>query len=294
MLIRKATRRKAKLRLALCGVSGAGKTLGAIKIAKGMGGKIVVIDTEDTSADLYANIADYDVLTLTAPFSPQRYVEAIEICEKAGYDIIIIDSLSQAWAGTGGVLDIQDKIAQTSNSKNTYFAWREATPLHNRLVDAILHSPAHIIVTMRSKAHHDVVDINGKKTPVKVGMAPIQREGMDYEFTVVLDIDQKSHLYNTTKDRTQLFDGKHELISEQTGKDLMEWLNSGKSDDEYKGEILSLIDNAFEQSKSADDLRIKFQDFYKTYPQFQQDIIDLKDKYKNISSQPVNNAQLAH
>ena len=118
--IRKAERRQAKLRLALIGVSGCGKSIGAINIALGMQQKFVVIDTEQKSADLYANIADFDVLTLDKPFTPDRYIEAIKQCEKAGYETIIIDSLTHAWSGEGGVLDIQDNVTQASRTKNSY------------------------------------------------------------------------------------------------------------------------------------------------------------------------------
>lgn len=280
MQIRKATRKQAKLRLALCAVAGSGKSLGAILISKGLGGKFIVIDTENNSADLYAHVADYDVLQLAAPYSPDRYIEAIKTCEKAGYRTIIIDSLTHAWSGDGGILDIQDKAAKISKSANSYMAWRTVTPQHNRLVDAILASDCHIIATMRSKVHHDIIDINGKKAPVKIGLAPIQREGMDYEFTTVLDIDQASHLYSCSKDRTNLFDGKNEKITEETGKMLLEWLDTGVSFEDVKKQSLDEIAINIMESESEDDLKSKFFEAIRLHPTLRDDITVFKDKRK--------------
>jgi hypothetical protein len=234
-IIRKAEKRKAKLRLALCGVSGSGKTLSALKIAKGMGFdacQTVVIDTESTgdqggSAELYADEMDFDTCLLSPPYSPERYIEAIHACEKAGYKCIIVDSLTHAWSGIGGALDMHDKATQSSSTKNSYTAWRNVTPWHNRLVDALVRSPAHIICTMRSKTEHSMVDDNGKKRPVKIGLAPVQREGMDYEFTVVFTLEHESHLFTVSKDRTRMFNGKNELADEKIGGQLIDWLNSG-------------------------------------------------------------------
>lgn len=264
-IIRKAERRQAKLRMALTGVAGSGKTSGSLLLAKGMGGKIVLIDTERRSADLYSHLADFDVLQLEKPFTPARYMDAIHQCETAGYDIIILDSLSHAWSGDGGVLDMQDNATNASSSKNSYAAWREVTPWHNRLVDTILQSPAHIIVTMRSKTQYEVVDVNGKKKPVKIGLAPVQREGMDYEFTVVLDIDKDSHICSSSKDRTQIFEGNPEKITVDTGVKLMQWLNSGKSFSEIqeeeniqKEEEISRLKDAIKMSLTRDTLKAEY------------------------------------
>ena len=253
--IRKAERKQAKLRLALTGVSGSGKSLSAIYLAKGMGKKFVVIDTEQGSADLYADVADYDVLPLDKPFTPDRYIAAIKACEDAGYETIIIDSLSHAWAGEGGVLDMQDAATSASRHKNSYMSWREVTPHHNRLVNAILHSKSHIIVTMRAKTHYEVVDNNGKKTPVKVGLAPVQREGLDYEFTVVLDIDKDSHVYTSSKDRTRLFEGKHEIISLDTGRRVNDWLEDGRNINKVEAEEAERLKNIIMLAQDENSLR---------------------------------------
>lgn len=223
--IRKATRKKAKLRLGIAAPSGAGKTYSSLLLAFGLGGKVGIIDTERRSADLYAQLGDYDVIELNAPYTALSYIEAIHAFEAAAYDVIIIDSLSHAWAGEGGLLDKQGKIAD--RIKNSYTAWREVTPDHNALVDAMLQSPAHIIATMRSKTEY-VLETNerGKQTPKKVGMAPIQREGMEYEMTVMFDIDS-SHVASASKDRTDMFKGQYFTITKETGKKLLQWLEAG-------------------------------------------------------------------
>ena len=221
---KKATRTRAKARVGIVGPAGAGKTYSALQMAFGMGGKIAVIDTEHGSADLYATLGEYDVAPITPPFTVQKYLNLIKEAEKE-YDIIIIDSLSHAWAGTGGLLEEIDKRA---GSGNKFAAWRDVTPMHNSLIDAILQSPAHIIATMRSKTEY-VIEENdkGKKVPRKIGMAPVQREGMDFEFTLVFDVEQSRHFATASKDRTSLFDGTCEKISRESGEQLKEWLESG-------------------------------------------------------------------
>jgi len=225
MEIRKAQRKKAKLRLGLSGPSGAGKTYSALKLAFGLGGKVGLIDTEHGSGDLYAHLGDYDVIQLEAPYIVNKYLQAIKAFEDAGYGVIIIDSLTHAWAGDGGLLDKQGKAAD--RLKNSYTAWREVTPDHNALVDAILQSSCHVIATMRSKTEYVLEEgNNGKKVPRKVGMAPVQRDGMEYEFTVFLDVTH-DHTASASKDRTGLFDGQYFKISEDTGATLLQWLDSG-------------------------------------------------------------------
>ena len=199
---RKAARKAAKLRLALDGIAGTGKTLSALLVASGIGGKIVLIDTENGSGDLYADLVDYDVVPLHAPYSPERYISAIHKMEELGYDIIIVDSLSHAWVGTGGALEKQNNVAKRTG--NSYTAWGEVTPIQNKLIDTLIQSPAHIIVTMRTKMEHAIeTDINGKTTIRKLGMGIIQREGMEFEFTIVFDMNT-DHTATVTKDRTTL------------------------------------------------------------------------------------------
>lgn len=227
-MFKKAERKRSKLRLALCGPSGSGKTYSALQLAFGMGGKVALIDTENGSASLYSHLGEFDVCEIAPPFTVQKYIEAIKGAEQAGYDVLVVDSLTHAWAGQGGLLEEVDKRAASSSSKNSYAAWRDVTPMHNRLVDTILQSNLHMIVTMRSKTAYEMEKgANGKVAPVKKGMAPIQRDGLEYEFTVVLDLDNQKHVAEAGKDRTGLFDGKVFVPTQETGKELIEWLDSG-------------------------------------------------------------------
>jgi hypothetical protein len=226
MEIRKAVRQKARLRLGIVASSGAGKTYSALLIAQGLGGKIGLIDTEHGSGDLYAHLGDYDIINIEAPYTIAKYRAAVNAFESAGYATIIIDSLSHAWAGDGGLLDKQGKIAD-SGKGNSYTAWRSITPEHNSLIDSMLSSPCHIIATMRAKTEY-VMQKNdkGRDMPVKVGLAPIQRDGMDYEFTIVFDLSQE-HVASVSKDRTGLFDGQYFKPSKETGETLLTWLEGG-------------------------------------------------------------------
>lgn len=227
MAFRKAQRTKAKLRLAMTGPAGSGKTYSALLLAFGLGGKIAMIDTENGSGDLYCNLGDYDICSLSAPYDPRKYVQNIHEAEQGGYDIIIIDSLSHAWNGEGGILDLQSKAVASSKSGNSYNSWRLVTPIHNRLVDTLLASPCHIIATMRSKTEYLQAENDRGKTEIrKVGLAPVQREGMDYEFGTVFDI-ALNHTASVSKDRTGIFDGNYFTITQDTGKILRKWLDDG-------------------------------------------------------------------
>ena len=225
---KKAERKRAKLRLGICGPSGAGKTYSALKIAFGLGGRIALVDTENGSGELYSDMGNYDVAPLLKPYTPERYIDLIHQAEKDKYDVIILDSITHAWAGEGGLLDEHGRITAASRSKNSYTAWRDITPKHNAFIEAMLSSPCHLIATMRSKVDH-VVEKDGDKTIIKkVGMAPIQREGMDYEFTTVFDLTIERHLATVSKDRTGLFDGKPPFTpTTDTGATLINWLDSG-------------------------------------------------------------------
>lgn len=233
-MFKKAERKQAKLRLALAGPSGSGKTYSALLLAMGLGGRIAVIDTEHGSASLYADIADFDTLELHAPYSPERYVDAITAAEQAGYSVLIIDSYSHEWTGSGGCLEANEKLAHQKFKGNTWAAWNETTPRHRKLTDKILTSSLHIICTMRSKT--ETVQGEGKKI-LKLGMKSEQRDGTDYEFTVVLDLTHDGHTAMASKDRTKLFE-EPELITENTGRRLLAWLNSGMSPEVRAKELL--------------------------------------------------------
>lgn len=225
---RKAVRRQAKLRLGIAGPAGSGKTYTALLLAFGMGGKVAMVDTEHGSGDLYAELGDYDTCRLDPPYTPERYISLITEAEKE-YDVLIVDSLSHAWAGTGGVLDILNKVVQSSRSGNSYAAWREVTPMHNALVEKILTCESHIICTVRSKMAYAMDDDGtGKHSVRPVGMAPVQRDGMMYEFTIFMDLSIE-HVATAVKDRTQLFPVDQPFIPDSdTGIKIMAWLEQGE------------------------------------------------------------------
>jgi hypothetical protein len=226
MELRKSQRKQAKIKLALQGSSGSGKTYSALLLASGMTAwpKIAVIDTENHSADLYAHLGDYNVLQLSKPFSPERYISAIETCEKAGMDVIIIDSITHEWEGSGGILDIHGNLPG-----NSFANWAKMTPRHNAFVQKILESPCHIVCTIRTKTDYILSEKNGKMVPEKVGLKGITRDGMDYEFTIVFDLDLKHHAV-ASKDRTGLFmDRPEAIIIKEHGVRILQWCSKGAS-----------------------------------------------------------------
>lgn len=226
--IHRATKCRAKLRLGMSGPAGSGKTYSALLIAHGLGGRIGLIDTEHGSGDLYADLLPegYDVLQLTPPFTPARYIEAIQAFEAAGVQTIIVDSLSHAWSGEGGSLDRHGKIADRSG--NSWQAWRQVTPEHNALVEAMLQSPCHVIATMRAKTEYvqEKDERTGRQIVRKIGLAPVMRDGIEYEFTVFMELDSQ-HLAHVGKDRTRLFDGMIIKPDADIGRQLLAWLDSG-------------------------------------------------------------------
>lgn len=252
MQFQKAERKKAKLRLAITGPSGSGKTWGALQIAKGLGGKIAVIDTERGSASLYTHLADFDVLELGAPYTPERFIEAIHAAEGAGYEVLIIDSASHEWNGVGGCLELVDKVAAAKFKGNSWSAWNEVTPRHRAFLDAMLRSNMHIIATMRSKTETAQTEENGRKKVVKLGMKSEQRDGVEYEFTTVLDLTHEGHYALASKDRTGLFHGDPAPLSEQTGRDFADWLESGAEPAPRASDLASAVLRA---AKNADEFK---------------------------------------
>jgi len=224
-----ATKHQSKLRLAIIGPSGSGKTYSALGIATGLanGGKIAVIDTERGSASLYADQFKFDVMTLDT-FSPLAYVEAIAEAEKGNYSVIVVDSLSHAWASKGGALEMVNNETARSYSKNSYTAWRNVTPIQDKMIDSIIGCKVHVICTMRSKMEYIMdKDEKGKTSIRKVGLQPIQREGLDYEFTLCGDIDQ-DHKFIISKSRCPAFaDAVIEKPGAQFAEQLLAWLNDG-------------------------------------------------------------------
>ena len=226
---RQAKRSTTKLRMLLSGPSGSGKTWGALMIAKGLSGRTIVIDTEEGSSDLYDHLLDFQVIDLKPPFTPERYIEAIRTAEDAGAEIIIVDSVTHCWSGAGGCLELLEDIAKAQFKGNTWSAFSVVTPRWRKFVDTLLRSPAHVICTGRSKTETaQSTDANGRKKVEKLGMKVEARDGLEYEFTICLDLVHDGHYANTSKDRTGLFVGDPAPITDATGRRIAAWLSTAE------------------------------------------------------------------
>ena len=235
-----ATRKKAKLRLALAGPSGSGKTLSALMIAGGMTdgdwSRVALIDTEHERARFYADRSEWDIgeflyQPLFPPYKSQKYIEyATEGAAAVGEDgVLIVDSLSHAWEGEGGVLEYKSEV-EKQRGKNSYTAWDEAGKMQNTLINSLLSLPCHVIVTLRTKTAYTMeVNDRGKNVLVKVGLAPIQRENTEYEFDIVLNLDRQ-HYATASKDTTFL-DDFNAPITPEIGAKIRDWLAEGKDPD---------------------------------------------------------------
>lgn len=260
-VFRKAERKQAKIKIGLQGPSGSGKTTSALLLAFGLVGdwsKVAVIDSENGSADLYSHLGDYNVLGITAPYTPEKYIQAIHTCYEHGMEAIILDSISHEWEGEGGILDIHSKMAG-----NSFQNWGKVTPRHNAFVNTILNVPVHVISTIRSKQDYVMAEKNGKAVPEKVGLKGVTRDGMDYEFTVVFDIDIK-HQARTSKDRTGLFNNTPDfMISAETGDLIRQWCEQGKKAQNDHSSLLLKI----EACDSLEDLYSLYESLQNVTPE---------------------------
>ncbi len=270
--LRKAERKKAKLKLGMSAPSGGGKTLGALFVGYGLmkekypklaedelWSKICIVDSENGSGELYVNsekdgiaIGVYNVITLDPPFTPEKYINSILLCYNEGLEVCIIDSASHLWAGSGGLLDQQGQIAKRQGY-NSYTAWREITPLHNKFVDTMLQTDIHIISTMRSKQEYvQEKDEKGSTKIRKIGLNPVARDGMEFEFTAFLEIDS-GHTAFGSKDRTGIVDQRYFKITPEIGKEFMKWLDSG-SDESKPPQIIAEAKEDAKQPTQEDRL----------------------------------------
>ena len=289
LVFKKAQREQVRIKVSIAGPAGSGKTMSALLMAYGLTkaefpnlseqeiwDKICLIDTENGSGSLYVGkqvgattIGAYNTIDLTPPFEPGVFVDAIHMAEEHNMNVIIIDSLSHAWAGVGGALDQQGAIA--ARSGNSWTAWRSVTPQHNKLVDAMLQSPAHLIANMRAKMEYQqTTNDAGKKQVKAIGMGVVMREGIEYEFTVSFMLDY-DHVANSTKDRTGVFDGKYFTIDANTGKQMYQWLSSGavptpkaeipapapapSAPDEQLQKAISLVDAKVKEKLAVDGMK---------------------------------------
>ena len=239
--IERAVRDEARLRLAVCAASNGGKTWTALEVAFGiveeylarglisgtLEGKVGVIDTERKSSRLYAHLGPFDAINLGPPYSVNRYCAAMDQLEHAGYFVIVLDSISHAWAGAGGVLALLD----TFESKDRFTKAFSSTvnPAQDEFVDAILRSPCHVVATMRSKTAWVLEDVESHgrtvKTPRRIGLAPVQRPGIEYEFTTLLDLDTDTHAARVVKNRCPHFaNWRPRVVTREDGRALAAWL----------------------------------------------------------------------
>ncbi len=262
MQLQKATRKKSKLRLNLSGPAGSGKTYSALVMAKGLvseWSKIAVIDTENGSASLYDHLGPFNALDLQAPFSPERYIEAIDTCIKAGMECIIIDSSSHEWSGPGGCVEINENLASAKYRGNTWSAWSETTPRHDSFIQKVLQCPVHVITCTRSKMETVMTD---DKKVKKLGMKDIQRDGWEYELTVSLSIDRDTHKATASKDRTEVFEKMEPfIITETTGKLIRKWCEQGI--EPPKPPITdAMLDKALSRIQAGEDIAGKLKETY--------------------------------
>jgi hypothetical protein len=267
-IIKKATKKAKKLRLGLSAASGFGKTYGALLTAKGLCGgdlsKVCVIDTEKDSATLYADLGGYSTLQLSAPYSPERYINAITAAEQAGFSVIIIDSITHEWDGPGGCLEIHASLG------GKYQDWSKVTPRHDAFVNKILNSSCHIITTVRRKQDYEMSSVNGRMSVQKVGTKEVQRDGFEYELDINFEVTNENHLVKASKDRTRLFANQPEfIITEETGKKILDWCNQGTSS----------IDDALASIRAANDIGT-LTSIYKTYEGELKDNKDFMDALK--------------
>lgn len=278
--LKKAQRKRVKLKIGISAPSGGGKTASSLIMAYGLvkyehpdwsdeevWSKIAIIDTENGSGELYSGstigqtkIGEYNAIEISPPFDPAKFIEATKVCKEAGMEVCIADSMSAFWQGQGGLLEKQGNVAKRSN--NSYTAWREVTPEYNRMIDSILQTDMHMICTVRSKTDYaQNKDDKGKTVIQKVGMAPVIRDGFEYELSLFLDLDVNHQAY-VSKDRTGVLDGKYFVVTPEIGKMLVEWLDGAKPADEKPQIVHEAKDIATPSLESVID-QIRYQVNYK-------------------------------
>jgi hypothetical protein len=260
MQIQKAARKQVKLRLNIASPSGFGKTYGALLIAYGLTGnweKICTIDTENGSCSLYSHLGGFNTISLSAPFTPERYIQAIKMCEDAGMEVIIIDSITHVWKGAGGLLEYQTSLG------GRYQDWAKATPLYQKWLNAILQSKCHVITTNRKKQGYNMITEDNRTKVEKAGLDDEIRDGYEYEMILSLEVINDKHMVRASKDRTGLFVDKPEfLITVDTGKQILSWCNQG---------ILELQENdVFTEKINSCNSIAELGRLYIQHPEYQQ------------------------
>lgn len=285
MELKKASRKQSKLRIWLSWPSGSWKTYSALQIAYWLCGdwqKIALIDTENWSGELYSHLWDYNVLTLTAPFSPERYIEAIRTCENSGIEVIIIDSITHEWDWSGGIIEISNNM-----QGNSFTNWWKLTPRHNAFINAILQSSCHILTTVRRKQEYALWkdEKTWKLTVEKLWLKEITREWFEYELTINFDIDRENHLATASKDRTWLFEWRDFfLLTKQVWNEIREWNLSWKSIEEISKDLTDLYIKELEKTTDLESLKTVFLEINSNKTKLTNSDLEkltlLKDEYK--------------
>lgn len=229
MAFQKAIRKQVNLRVALIGPSGSGKTYSALLLATGIGGRIALLDTEHHRSEHYADRFEFDVDHMTAPFTPEAFIEKIRDAESEGYGVLVIDSASHEWIGKGGCLEIVDQLKRTA--KNDFTVWGQVTPRHNAFIEAINNSSMHLILCLRGKDEYvqERDEATGKMKVRKLGIGAEMRNGLEYECTTALVLDVADHTFTVSKDNTAVFEGRSAIITKDDGRRLIAWARSGSA-----------------------------------------------------------------
>ncbi|MDF2503880.1 AAA family ATPase [Clostridium sp.] len=265
MGFKKAVREKVYVKTAVIGASGSGKSYSSLRVATGMAQamakdlgiapfskpevRIAYIDSEGGRGKYYANEFDYDYMELKAPYTPEKYIDSIEEAIDAGYKIIIVDSITHEWAGKGGCLEIISNMP----GNNSFVKWNKVTPRHNKFIDAILFSQAHIFATIRGKDKYVLEDNDGKSVPKKIGLGGVQRDDTEYEYTLTFNISQDTHIAEATKDNTHLFEKTYDELTEKSGIALYKWANSNSELDDNITDATTENKEVFEKAKEETD-----------------------------------------
>ncbi len=286
MEIKKASKKEAKLRIGISGASGFGKTYSALLMAFGMTGdwsKICVIDTENNSASLYSNLGNYYVIDLQAPYNPEKFIEAIKLAENSGMEVLILDSISHEWQGSGGCLDIHEQLG------GRWQDWAKVTPRHQAFIDAILLSKLHVITCVRRKIEYSLdTDSNGRTKVTKLGTKEQTREGFEFELTVNFEIINENHLAKASKDRTSLFSNKPEFVlNSATGKKLIQWSKSVSiSIAELKQKVL--------EANNMQELTELYNTYFDVSKTIEQDFIEKQKLLNSLTSNLPKNGNGTH
>ena len=284
-LLRKASKKQAKIKLALSAPTGFGKTYSALLLAKGLVGswdKIAVIDTENESADLYSDLGGYFVVPMKPPYTVDSFKQAVKSCVNEGIECVIVDSTYHYWHGKGGLLEYNSNLGG-----NSFANWAKTNPLYSDFLDTILQTNAHFICTSRKKQAYEIVENNGKKSVEKKGMEDQIRDGFDYEMTIAFNIVSANHLVEVSKDRTRLFTDKQSfVITEKTGEEIKAWCETGVDESAAITDAVTKLASC----NTVDELsalKIELPSFVIQSPQF---IATAKERYKVIIAQKKTDA----